>query len=415
MSGEPGAAPDPEVRALARAISGATDPQILAIVAAVDRMIRRGPADYLIVPLRRRLAVLRPPRPLRFARLMFHPLDLLIVRAARWRPGIHLIPRSAVKPMAEHVRRAMGTAAVAVGSGIAGRTTADIDAISEIGAVLWPRAAAILADPAVADGWGESGLGAELYRPLADSVAALLAEAPMLDRLDLDAASGLLADKPEAIGAMLCRVAGAHRPALAMMIAVLLDRLPEAADVLPAARRGVAQSVMRDATDAAADLLLRQLEQQQGTEARIAAGTLADGGLAAARIASLLKHLGLAEPGGRRAERLRAARRHLAAACKARFAAGLQEELLAPLGRIGIASTAADMAALEAAARGLRVLEAESRMVGNGATYDLLLSKATEAITAETMQGRLSRTDQLRLVEILAGSDAALALLEQAG
>jgi len=159
-------------------------------------------------------------------------------------------------------------------------------------------------------------------------------------------------------------------------------------------------------------LLLRQLEQQNGLETRIAAGTLADAGGAAARIASLLKHLGLANANAKRCERLWAARRRLAAACQARFAAGLQEQLLAPLSRIGVAS--ANVAALEAAARGLRVLETESRAAGNGSTYDLLLGKATEAITADTMRGRLSRTEQLRLVEILAGSDAALALLDQA-
>jgi hypothetical protein len=410
MGSEPSPMRQIEVDALA--ITGASDPQILRIVAAVDVMIKRGPADFLIVPLRPRLAVLRPPHPLRLARLMFHPLDLLVVRAARWRPGQQTIPRSAIKPMVEHVRLAMGTAAAAIGTAIAGRTTAEVDVISRFGGTLWPQAAAILTDAAVPESWGQTGLGIANYRPLADAVAALLAEAAMLDRLRLDAASGLLPAEFEAIAAMLGRVAQANRGALPMMIAVLLDRWPEAAESVPAARCGLEQSAIRDATDDAAELLLRQLEQQNGLETRIAAGTLADAGAAAARIASLLKHLGLANANARRRERLRAARRRLAAACQARFAAGLQEQLLAPLSRIGVAS--ADIAALEAAARGLRVLEAESRAAGNGSTYDLLLSKATEAITADTMRGRLSRTEQLRLVEILAGSDAALALLDQA-
>jgi hypothetical protein len=412
MRGERSLIRDGSVDALTRAVIGASDPQVLRIVAAVDVMIRRGPADFLIVPLRPRLAVLRPPRPLRFARLMFHPLDLLIVRAARWRGGQQLIPRNAIRPMAEHVRLAMGAAAVAIGAGIAGRSTADVDVISGFGGTLWPRVAAILADAAVPDGWGETGLGIANYRTLADAVAALLAEAVTLDGLRLDAAFGLVPAKPDAIAAMLGRVGQASRAALAMIIAVLLDRLPEAADLLVAARCGLQDSVIWDATDKAAELLLRRLEQQDGIEARIAAGSLADAGLAAARIGRLLKHLGLANADDRRRERLGTARRHLAAACNARFVAGLQEELLAPLSRIGVAST--ETAALEAAARGLRVLETESRAMGNGSTYDLLLSKATEAISADSMRGRLSQMEQLRLVEILAGSDAALAMLDQA-
>jgi signal transduction histidine kinase len=306
----------------------------------------------------------------------------------------------------------MGAAAVAIGAGIAGRSTADVDVISGFGGTLWPRVAAILADAAVPDGWGETGLGIANYRTLADAVAALLAEAVTLDGLRLDAAFGLVPAKPDAIAAMLGRVGQASRAALAMIIAILLDRLPEAADLLVAARCGLQDSVIRDATDKAAELLLRRLEQQDGIEARIAAGSLADAGLAAARIGRLLKHLGLANADDRRRERLGTARRHLAAACNARFVAGLQEELLAPLSRIGVAST--ETAALEAAARGLRVLETESRAMGNGSTYDLLLSKATEAISADSMRDRLSQMEQLRLVEILAGSDAALAMLDQA-
>ena len=401
--------------AMKRALIGASDPQILKIVAAVDAMIQRGPADFLIVPLRPRLAVLRPPRPLRFARLLFYPLDLLMVRAARWRPGQPLIPRSVIKPMADQVRRAMGPAVAAFGSEIAGRSTADIDVIAHSGQTLWPLAAATLTQTAVPEGWGETGLGVDSYRPLADAVAALLAEAVTLDRLRLDAAFGLVPAQPDAIAAMLERVDKANRAALPMLVAMLLDQLPEAADLLTTRHCGLPDSVIRTATDEAADLLLRRLEPQGGIATRIAAGTLADAGAAAARIASLLKHLGLIDANIPRRDRLRTARRHLAAACEARFAAGLQHELLAPLSRIGVASAAADMDPLEAAARGLRMLETEARAAGNAATYDLLLSKATEAITADTMRGRLAPTEQLRLVEILAGSDAALAIIEQAG
>jgi hypothetical protein len=95
---------DPAVRALTGEIAGAGDHQIMRIVAMVDAMTSRGVADAVIAPLRHRLTRLRPPRPLRFGRLMFHPLDPLIVPAAHWRPGRQAIPRTALMAMAEHVR-----------------------------------------------------------------------------------------------------------------------------------------------------------------------------------------------------------------------------------------------------------------------------------------------------------------------
>jgi hypothetical protein len=53
----------------------------------------------------------------------------------------------------------------------------------------------------------------------------------------------------------------------------------------------------------------------------------------------------------------------------------------------------------------------EARVVGSGATYDLLLRKATETTKDRAMRDRLTQVDQIRLVEVLAGPDAALELL----
>ena len=107
-------------------------------------------------------------------------------------------------------------------------------------------------------------------------------------------------------------------------------------------------------------------------------------------------------------------RRRLNAGCKARFVSALQDDLLAPLQHTGAPLTPADITALEAAARGLRILEVGARLAGGGSTYDLLLGKAAEAIKGNAMRDRLTLMDQVRLVEILSGSDAALAMLDQA-
>jgi hypothetical protein len=414
MDSDPLQSRAPAIKVLTREIADADDPRIKRIVAMVDAMISRGPADQLIVPLRRRLATLRPPHPLRFTRLIFYPLGRLIVPPTRWRPGQQAIPRTALIPMAEHVRLGMGAEATSIELEIAGRTTADTELIARTGRSLWPAAARILADPAIPEAWDATELGEVAYRPLADVIAALLAESPTLDTLCAETATGLLPPGAEVVVALLSRIAKMNQAALPIMITLLLDRLPQSASLLPRAREGQEAATMQAAMEVAVDLLLGQFDQPAGiAEARIAAGTLADAGASVSRIATLLAHLETPNIKPKRRDRLRVVRQRLDAACKARFVSALQDDLLAPLQHRDVRLFPTDITALEAAARGLRVLETEARAVGSGATYDLLLRKAVEAIKDNTMQDRLTLVDQLRLVEILNGSDAALAMLDQ--
>jgi len=415
MSGGRLLASTPAIRSLTRAIADAEDPRVKRIVAMVDAMINRGPADQLIAPLRPRLAMLRPPHPLRFTRLMFHPLGRLIVPPTSWRPNQPAIPRTALIPMAEHVRQALGADATAIEAEIVGHTTADTLVIARIGRSLWPAAARVLANTAMPESWDATELGRAVYQPLAGIVSALLAEAPALDTLCAETATGLLPPTAGIVAAILSRVAKTSPAALPIMITLLLDRLPQVAGLLPQAREGHEAAAIQAAMEVAADLLLGQLEQPAGiAETRIAAGTLADAGAVVGRIASLLAHLENPNTKTRRRDRLRAVRRRLDAGCKARFVAALQDDLLTPLQHPRNPLTAADVIALEAAARGLRVLETEARVVGSGPTYDLLLRKAVEAIRDSVMRDRLALVDQLRLVEILSGPDVALAMLDQA-
>jgi hypothetical protein len=308
----------------------------------------------------------------------------------------------------------MGASATTIEAEIAGRTTADTVLIARLGRSLWPAAASILADNPVPARWNTTALGETVYRFLADSIATLLSEAPALDTLCSESVADLLPPTAETVTALLARVMKANRAALPMMITLLLDRLPEAGALLPTAREGQQAAAIQAAADEAADLLLRQLDQTAGgIQMRIAAGTLVEAGAAAGRIATLLTHLDAPDAKSHRREHLRAVRQRLNAGCKARFVAALENELLAPLQHAAATSDPTDIAALEAAARGLRLLESEARAVGGGSTYDLLLGKAAEAIKVDTMRDRLAPVGQLRLVEILSGSDAALAMLDQ--
>jgi hypothetical protein len=410
---EPVRVHDPAIRALRQELAQASNLQIMHIVATVDAMISRGPADQLVAPLRQRLIALRPPRPLRFGRLIFHPLDPLIVPAARWRFGQHTIPRTVLAPMAEHVRLTMGAAATAIEADISGHTDAEAGLIARLGKSLWPVAAQILSHSKTPASWDATELGDRTYRPLAAIVSTLLGESAVVDALCVETANGLLAPRAEAIDAILTRVATANLVTLPMMITLLLARLPQAAALLARFPVGPGGAALQAAMDQAADLLLRQLDDEDGVELRIATGSLADSGGAVKGIATLLQVLSTANAKPRRREKLRAVRDRLDAGCQARFASGLQDDLLMPLQRLRGSPDSATMSALETAARGLRVLETEARTIGGGATYDLLLEKAAAAIESGVMRDVLSPAERARLVEILAGSDAALAMLNR--
>ena len=400
----------PTIREVKREIAEASDPQILRIVAAVEAVANRGQADELISPFRDRLTTLQPPRRLRFSRLLFHPLNALIVPATRWRPGKPLIPRSVVLAIADHVRTSMGTLAASIEAEIEGRTTADTGLISRLGSILWPAAAKVLARGSPPDAWQETGLNEAQFQGLARVVGALLSQVAALEALFSETADGLLAPRQEAILAIMRGVAAISEPALPMIVSLLLLRLPEAASVLEQPYPGLKPPAMNAALDQAADLLIEQLEVD-GPEFRIAAGTMLAAGAAARQMAVLLTHLETSNKKPARKTQVLQIRARLDAACKARFANALENDLLTPLRDQASLARPTPTPVLEATARGLRVLETEARVVGSGRSYDTMLAQAAETVRSTSVGEWMGLTDQARLVEILEGADAARAML----
>ena len=88
------------LRELQHSLATAQDGQIERVVAMVDALPQRGAADRLIAPIRPRLAQLRPARPLRFCRLLFLPLDPLVVPPTKWRRASLTLPRTVLEPLA---------------------------------------------------------------------------------------------------------------------------------------------------------------------------------------------------------------------------------------------------------------------------------------------------------------------------
>ena len=393
------------MRQLRGSLAEARDGQIHQVVAMVDALPERGGADALLTAIRPRLAKLRPYRPLRFGRLLFRPLDPVIVPATRWRRGQPLIPRSALPPLTRQIRGLLGPEAAAMDATLEGRGAEDAHAVLAAGTRLWPMAAALLAGAAAPPGWSEeTGLAASDHAALAGAIAALLGPAAEIEAAALRSLAG---EPPDNAFIRQCLAeAAAAGPLLAgMLLFILLARLPVSDGLLGVAGDlsvGHADAAIRDAADKAIDLMLEE----------VAAGPLGDPDLTevareTARIADLLDALERPGPANRPARRSKVAalRREVAETCRARFGADMAARILQPVA--AAEPTDAEVETMEQAARELHRFEQVARRIGGGDHYARALRSTEAALRAAP--GAL--TDRARLVEILLGPDAAMAML----
>jgi hypothetical protein len=398
------------LRRLTRGLEQAQDAKLMRAVAVIDDLIERGEADQLMDPLRPRLARLRPARPLRFARLLFMPLDTLIIPPADWRPGTGTIPRNALEPVARTVRRELGGVGAQIEALTAGKTTRDSVAIRQAGTILWPAAACILAAAPAPEGWKEAGLAPEVYTPLAEAVAIVLDQLPAIEDLACILAPGQ-AEAEDRLAELLSAWASHSSGAIAMLLPVLLRRAPAAASLiqrlLAPGGRLAAQQKLRVAATQATGVLLQRFELTGTAEGAMGAVALAEAGGETRRLASLLEQLETTL-GCKDRIRLQEVRRRMDEGCRAQFAGALQTELLDPLrGAAGVMDPSRQKD-LEAAARQLRDWETAGRQIGGATDYDAILEEAAAAIGSEQ---ELSVPRRVRLVEIIAGPDAAMKLL----
>ena len=400
------------------ALRGADDDKIMRIVSVLDGVADPSANQAILDPLRGRLAMLRPERPLRLTRLLFMPLDPVIVPARHWRPDQASIPRTILAALSHGVQSAPGLGLAEIERGIAGRSTSSIDTITLAGELLWPRAADYLLAAPMPPRWGETGLPPALYRPLADEIAAVLKRASHLRQLQRDGEVGALEADANVVGSLLAGLGAVSPDACTMIMRLILARAPMANTLL---RRLVAREpdpqarvMLQKAIELATAYMLDDMEHGHGFAREIATGSAAAVGDHIRRIVAQMATLPAdGEPGAAAAgARLRAIRGRLDQACRARFADELEQGLLGP---IGVAATPLEGAAqerLEACTRDLRAIETVARQVGGAAAYDVLLQQAADAVAVAARAGLLSPMRQIRLVELLQGPEAARAMYQ---
>ena len=406
------------IHGLQRTLALAADAQLAEVVSLVDAMPDRGEADSLLAPFRGRLLQIRPQRKLGVNRLLFIPVDSIIVPALQWRRKSPTIPRSALGCLASQIRAGLAPFVAAIEAEIGRSLCDDRKLVQSCGARLWPLAADVLAQGPMPDDWvAMTGLAEADHAAIAYPLAVLLRQGAAMEVMVQSAArdcNSLTVQIRSCLTAATTSIDGDHRAlaplTLGMLITVLLGRLPAADQVLTVAGN-LATALSNPAPRLAADIAIAFMLDGMATPP----GRQDDLSAAASelvRLADLLDTLDRAGAAGRPSCKTRVAelRRDTDIACRARFETQLDARLLDRANTINASASDETIAGRETAALDLRRLESAGRLFGGGGHYDSVLKLATRTLIDSAPTGS-SKVDLARVVEILQGPEAALALL----
>ena len=407
-----------DLRQLGGALSQASSQQRARVISVIDALPDRAEADIILNRVRPRLRGKGFSRPLRFARLLFAPLDGLIVPAPAWRPGMVAVPRPALTPLAHAVQRALGGLAEGIAAGCTGRRREDAASVLALGAQLWPAASVALGEKPP-EGWAEAGLAPGDYGAIRARCEAGWRHGIALWPALQGAADG---PPPELCRDALSAAAAEGLTAFEVVLQLVLADAARPAGIalvaLEIARGGGHHLVMvvQRATDQALAAAMARAAAKPGAEDnrgdRAAAAAMA----ACALIEDFEQSALLGTP--QRREKLLALRQVADEACRAGFSETLAEGFMAPLAswaRAAPADPALEIGKVEEAARLLRRIEGAGRRLGGAETYDQALHSAARTVLDEATSGGeagpLRRADVMRLAEILVGPDAAERLM----
>ena len=392
-----------EARRLRHAVAAAPDAVLAKVVAVFDSLPDRREADALLDAARPRLRRLRPPRPIAFARLLFLPLDGVIVEPRAWRRQDGSLPRTALLPFSAALRAAIGPAAQEIQAGISGRTFADLAAIDVQGRRLWRLAAQAAPGLALPAGWAEAGLGAEDFRHAASLAAGVWRQAD-----PVWAALAVARDGPpeDLLRPALTGAAGEGPGVLAAVLATLMQKAATPGSVaaiaagLPGAPPTLADQVL--------DQWLDSCSPEIPAADPLGAARMAEEFLEAFED---LERSAMARRAERR-QRIAAIRRQAAEACRSAYADTAASALIAPLMVTQSPPDDATIQGLEGTARHLRRLEQAGRGLGGASAFDTAVRRMVDQFGALRGAPGTNPADLVRLAEIIAGPEAALRLLD---
>lgn len=389
---------------ISKRTSLASDSVLQQVVAVLEAVPSRSVLDPIIEAARPRLKLLRPPRPITFTRILFMPFDGAVVPLKEWAAGGGKFPRSALQPIADALREAMGPEAEQISANLGGRNFFDVLQVDAAGRTLWAEAARLAPGLSLPDGLPSAGLDAAQCRELLDIAAALWRHAEPIWEAKLAAFSG---PSPELVIAALKGPAQEGQAAFSLALTSLLHRAQSPGSVLATAAR-LSPIAGNIADDKLAEL---QREPLQGLPAddAVRAAHLAE------EYAMLIKELETAPPG--RIKDRQAVIRPLLDSLAKLISETTQKiydhQFLPALRDPNAKRRAAVVLNIEYLARALRRLEDAGRRAGAFEFFDKLRLAYAQKLKASFDAldgGGLQRHDIIRLAEILLGTEKAMAL-----
>jgi hypothetical protein len=412
-AGESARGVNSEIRGVRRELATARDAQLVKVVALVDAMPERGVADALVAPFRERLAELRPTRPINFTRLLFTPLNAVIVVPASWRRGAQSVPRHTLSTFSEIVRAVMGPRVEAIDVALARISLLPADtassAIARIGKLVWPEAARVLSTASVPDSWcADTSLSKDDFAPIARLVSTVLGMALdrqiIADQINHDGIANL-----ENVSDLVATSLNLPTDLAVMATGLLLVSMPrpdlllQVVDAKLTSTCGGAHSVAERALDFALERTQKLLEEPADRFSRMQ--SLRAG-------AALLQEYESRPPAaGNRRLLIQQARATVGQACRTSFTVTADTYFQAAITGLNAGLNDSKVAALEQSARDLRELESIGRQLGPAAFYREKLQATLACVQACES---LTLSDRVRLTELLSDADTAMSLLKNA-
>src|SRR4051812_16696790 len=411
---------------LDRDMSQASDEQLLRVVGLIDTLDRRGPVDRVLEPVRARLALLRPPRPLTLGRVLILPFeDLLVPPDEAW-PGRRCFSRAFLAQLVEQVTTGLPAPTAKRLRALAdGHSMISGDVVREIGATLWPTAAAIAR--ATVD---SEDFGVELREQLA-GVWPLLELGPTLVpiiwQLPPRPMSGLARPAQDQVVELSRAATPIGEAALQSVLELLLTRAASPLVVLEPLRGADIGLPPRERDAVLGQLVHRRVADMRETAARLAKPVATGNRPNANALLRLVADLDALEskwplpPSDRTV--LGEIRRSVSAFVGTGIETAVRQEILGQLDALARPEGLSDehVEVLEEAARHTRRLGIAGAKLGLAATPDSLLSRFLPPLQETIRAGRPNEAgktravllDQVRIVEILFGAEAAIQLYNE--
>jgi hypothetical protein len=410
---------------LDRDLSVASNEQLLRVVGLIDTLDRRGPMDRLLDPVRDRLALLRPPRPLALGRVLILPFEDLLVPDGEVWPGRRCLSRAHLGMLIELVTADLPAAtASALKARATGQTMMSGDVVKEIGTTLWPAAAAIITSLVErASEYPERDRQLAGVAPLLALGAAVV---PTIWQLPPRPITSLPRPALELVLDLLRAALPLGAEAVLALLELLLARTASPMVVLDPLRGADFGLPPRERDALLGQLVHRRIADMGETTMRLATPAASGARADAAGILRLAADLEALEgnwpvsPGDKAA--LAAIRRSVSTFVGSGIETVVRHEILSQLTTLAQPDGMSDdgIERLEETARHTRRLGIAGAKLGLAATPDSLLKpflqSFQDAVRARCQSGGqrpAGLLEQVRVVEILFGADAAMRLYDE--